>query len=493
MRVSVIIPAYNEEILIGCTLASLKKQDFRDEMEIIVVDNNCSDGTAEVAEHWGARVVRETHQGYVYALIRGSEEATGEILVFTDADTIVPEDWISSFVRAFESDSRVVAVGSMVDYYDTNWRGDFFNRCILPFALFYERLCFPYPHLWGATMAVRKDAFLKIGGWDGKFNLQADADLTRRLARIGKIKKLKSLKVSTSARRWNNQLISSTLVQGINFLGLQLLHRSVFFNFPAIRVILSNPNKRRSLPRRKWKIPSAIGLFVALLSLGIFFTACPSVRAFGKTYSHVPTHDKVIALTFDDGPNEPYTSEILNILRESRVRATFFLIGANVKYYPNVAREIVMEGHEIGNHSYSHPFFLALEGSRNEDRQIDLAEETIEKTTGVHCSLFRPPYGIRSPWLLKNVEKRGLTCVEWSESGIDWNNVTSVQIAEKVIVNARPGNIILLHDGMRLKHGADQSKTVNALPTIIATLRAEGYRFMTISELLRLVHSTSHQ
>jgi peptidoglycan/xylan/chitin deacetylase (PgdA/CDA1 family) len=492
MRVSVIIPAYNEEAWIQGTLASLHQQDFEGEIEVIVVDNNSDDGTAEVARRWGAQVVHEKRQGYVYALDRGTREASGEILAFTDADTVLPKYWLSSFVRAFEEDSKVVAVGGTIDFYDANWKGNIYKRYILPFALFYDRLCSSHPPLWGATMAVRRDAFLKCGGWTGKFNLHADSDLSRRLGRIGKVKMITGLKVSTSARRYNQRLVVSTLVYGINFLGLQLLHRPIFFDFPAVRVGLLVGTRSQSAFLWKWLTPCAIGLLFTLLGSGIFFAASPTTTVFGRVFWHLCTRNKVIALTFDDGPNKPYTERILKILKENNIRATFFLIGENVKYYPELAREIVKEGHAIGNHSYSHPFFMVLERSEEQERQIDLAEKTIEDVTGVRCTIFRPPHGFRTPWLLKKLRQRGLACVEWSEAGDDWEKIAGAEITLRVVRRARPGAIVLLHDGLNVEHGADQSRTVDALPAIIRALKHSGYQFMTVPELLRRRNSRIH-
>ena len=488
MRISVIIPAHNEEAMIHRTLDSLQKQDYKGPIEILVVDNKSTDNTARVAQSWGARVVRADRKGYIYALMSGFEQATGEILITTDADTVVPTNWVSTLVQAFEKDCRVVAAGTMVEFCDANWKGRFFARCVLPVALAYDSVCFSYPHLWGASMAVRRDAFLQAGGWTGKFNLHADADLSRRMAKVGKVVMVKNLKVSTSARRFNSGLLANLLVYGGNFLGLQLLHRPIFFNFRDARPTLCR-NQAGSFSLKKCLVLCTMILAIALLVLSTHSRAWSHDQQAGNYVKQIETQEKVIALTFDDGPNEPYTSRVLQILRENGVRATFFLIGQNVEVFPKAAREIVKEGHAIGNHSYSHPFFLVMEPSSYEEKQIALTDRILEKATGVRCTLFRPPRGFRTPWLLRVAAKCGLTSVGWSEDASDWNHVSSAQIAERIIKNARPGNIILLHDGLNLTHGADRSETIKALPRIITGLKAQGYHFVTIPDLLNMAMS----
>ncbi len=484
MRVSIIIPAYNEEALIHHTLESIRKQDYQDGMEVIVVDNQSTDGTARIAAQSGARVVRELRRGYVFALMTGFRHATGDILITTDADTIVPSNWVSTLVRPFKQSDHVVAVGGTLEFYDANWKGNLFARRILPMALAYERHFSSHSHLWGANMAIRREAFRKAGGWTGRFNLHADTDLSRRLARIGKVVTIKNLRVSTSARRYNQALVRNLFVYGINFLSLQLLNRPAFFHFRPVRRTASPVWKGPHVRRRKWAALSAIALAFALSHTDTLSGTLPAGHSSVAYVRHTQTKEKVIALTFDDGPNEPYTSQILKILQHNGVRATFFLIGENVKLFPAAAREIVAEGHQVGNHSYSHPFFLALEPSRYEGRQIDRTEQIVEAATGVHCMLFRPPHGLHTPWLLRAAAKRGLISVGWSENASDWHRLTSAQIADRIVRAARPGNIILLHDGLNLAHGIDRSQTVNALPAMISELKRQGYTFVTVSELL---------
>jgi glycosyltransferase involved in cell wall biosynthesis len=153
MRVSVIVPAYNEEALIHQCLTALKSQDYPRDLEILVVDNNSTDRTAEVAQSWGARLVREEKRGYVFALKRGTEEASGDILIYTDADTIVPSNWVSTIVAVLEANPDAAAVGGWVTFYDSNWKGALFFKYILPIGMIYDRLCFSYSHLCGAMTA----------------------------------------------------------------------------------------------------------------------------------------------------------------------------------------------------------------------------------------------------------------------------------------------------------------------------------------------------
>lgn len=489
MRVSVIVPAYNEEASIHQCLAALKDQDYPGGIEIVVVDNNSTDRTAELARSWGARVVHEVKQGYVFAVKRGTEEAAGDILLYTDADTIVPPNWVSSFVAVFDGGPDVFGAGGPVTFQGCNWKGALFCKCILPIALLYDRLCFSSPHLWGANLAVRRNALNKVGGWNTRFNLHADAELSGRLARIGEVRMLRHLRVSTSARRWNAHCFLNASLYAMNFLSLQLLNRPMFFDFPMVRQAPAPLASKSHWAR--WRAAYATGMFCALLGTFLFFGVWPSSSAYGKVYWRISTPEKLVALTFDDGPNGPSTNAVLRILRDNGIHATFFLIGANVRAYPDMARRIVNEGNAIGNHSYSHPVFLAVQPPREQDRQIDLAEKIIEETTGVHCVLFRPPHGFKSPWLLHAVQSRGMVSVEWAEDSADWTSAKSEKIIANVLNKVRPGDIILLHDGMDLIHGADRRETLQALPLIIKKLKDHGYRFVTIPELIGIPLSTA--
>ena len=172
MKVSVVIPAYNEETLLPACLDSLLLQDYRGEIEIIVINNRSEDATAEVARSRGVIVVDETERGYSRALARGFAEATGEILASTDADTTVPQNWVSRLVAEYQTRPDVVAVGGEIVYCNPNRKAWLFTRGLLPLLNRADRSCPEGPHLWGANFSVRRSAFEAVGGWNLDFNLQ---------------------------------------------------------------------------------------------------------------------------------------------------------------------------------------------------------------------------------------------------------------------------------------------------------------------------------
>ena len=204
----------------------------------------------------------------------------------------------------------------------------------------------------------------------------------------------------------------------------------------------------------------------------------------GQTIYFVPVREKVIALTFDDGPNEPATGLILDALKRHQVKATFFLIGANVERYPETARRIKAEGHLIGNHTARHSMFDQSTASAIA-RDIADGQRTIEKVTGVTCLWFRPPYGINGPGMEEACRAQGLAIAGWSADANDWNPHPVEELVAGIVSQATPGDIILLHDGWETRPGADRQNTVEAVPLILEKLKAQGFRFVTVPDLLR--------
>jgi peptidoglycan/xylan/chitin deacetylase (PgdA/CDA1 family) len=190
---------------------------------------------------------------------------------------------------------------------------------------------------------------------------------------------------------------------------------------------------------------------------------------------------KSIALTFDDGPS-PATPRILDILASYRVPATFFQCGLNVLRLPELSRMACAAGHEIGNHSHTHPNFALARPSFIQE-EFRLAQNAISETTLVAPVLLRAPYGVR--WFgFREVQRRlGLLGVMWSVIGLDWK-LAAPAIAKRVLSNTFDGGIICLHDGRGTVKDPDVSETVEAVRRIVPALLAKGYHFETVSQLL---------
>ncbi len=230
----------------------------------------------------------------------------------------------------------------------------------------------------------------------------------------------------------------------------------------------------------------------AAIGFGGYEVFSPWSNAFGKTHWRGDRGSRVVALTFDDGPNEPYTTEILNILRAERVKGTFFLIGQNVRRYPATAERIAREGEAIGNHSDTHPPGFALDLPRFLQRELNRTEESIHAATGIYPRYFRPPQGIRSPWLMSLLQKDSLVMVTWDDAPNDWENLGPKELVSRTLAQVHPGAIILLHDGLNTADRPNRSATVAALPEIIRRLRGMGYGFATIPEILHGPASLLH-
>jgi peptidoglycan/xylan/chitin deacetylase (PgdA/CDA1 family) len=227
-------------------------------------------------------------------------------------------------------------------------------------------------------------------------------------------------------------------------------------------------------------LASAAGLAVAT-SAG-YQSMSPTGQWYGRTFTGLPSGTKKLALTFDDGPNDPHTLHLLEVLAKHKVCATFFLIGRYVKQRPDIAREIAQAGHTIGNHTFSHPnlIFASARQTRNE---LQECEQALYDAVGRHSRLFRPPFGGRRPVTLRIARSLGLEPVMWSVTGWDWSAKPAEYVEKKVYKQIRGGDVILLHDGGHAELGIDRSQTVVVTDRLIARYKAEGYDFVTVTEM----------
>ncbi|WP_333353653.1 polysaccharide deacetylase family protein [Microcoleus sp. N3A4] len=222
-----------------------------------------------------------------------------------------------------------------------------------------------------------------------------------------------------------------------------------------------------------------------LWTLALFFAVSLLIRVtkfnnyFG--FNRADTEQKVVALTYDDGPYPPYTNQLLDILDRYQVKATFFEIGRNIEKHPEIVPMIIARGNELGNHSYSHKdmMFKPREYLLSEIEKTDkLLQEVGVKQDSIS---FRPPWGRRFVVLSYLVSQMHKKLIMWDVDSQDYEKTHTVEdIANRVIDNVRSGSIVVMHDG-----GGDRSKTVAATEMIVKALQSKGYSFKTVSELLK--------
>ena len=224
--------------------------------------------------------------------------------------------------------------------------------------------------------------------------------------------------------------------------------------------------------------PKTFGLFLACLM--IFSALSVRVRAGIGTEVQKPKTRK-IALTFDDGPHPVLTPQILTVLSRYGVKATFFMIGKNAENYPETARQVAKEGHEIGNHTYSHCRLDRLNGKSLEE-ELNHCSKTLENVCGVRPVLVRPPEGGINAKVRNDLRQNGYGTVLWNIDTRDWEVKNTEKIVRSVLENVRGGEIILMHDYI-----GHQSKTPEALEKLLPELLARGFEPVTVSELLSAI------
>src|SRR5882724_6997764 len=208
----------------------------------------------------------------------------------------------------------------------------------------------------------------------------------------------------------------------------------------------------------------------------------PTGQWYGKTLSNLRPQTRQIALTYDDGPNDPHTLRLLEVLARHDVRATFFMIGRYVQQRPEIVRDVARAGHLIGNHTMSHPL-LTFESAEQTRRELVACRAALTETVGEHSNLFRPPFGGRRPATLRIARELGMETVMWNVTGYDWNAPPSATIEKKIEQRINGGDVILLHDGGHKAMGADRGQTVLATDNLIRKYKDRGFDFVTVTEM----------
>jgi len=238
---------------------------------------------------------------------------------------------------------------------------------------------------------------------------------------------------------------------------------------------------------------SHLGLFLAIVSMAQLLdaedAASPTPSPAG---SPAPTHLKpatyfqanvdgpYIAMTFDDGPSPETTPRLLEILKQRNIKATFFMIGQNAEHNPEIVKRILADGHEIGNHSWTHPQLAKLSDDRVTE-EITKTQNAIRDASGYTPTLLRPPYGSITARQKDWIENRlGLSVILWSVDPFDWKRPGASVIRQRILAGATPGAIVLSHD--------IHKQTVDAMPATLDALAAKGFKFVTVSQLIAMNH-----
>lgn len=242
---------------------------------------------------------------------------------------------------------------------------------------------------------------------------------------------------------------------------------------------------------------SLLGLFI--LGISIFYVydsknknvSADRGRKFyeetGKIIWDIKTKEKVVALTFDDGPHEKHTTQILDLLEKYNAKGTFFIVGEQAEKNPEIVLRMYEEGHELANHTFTHPNSTNVSKIRKEIKQTN---DTIYSITGYTPNLFRPVEGQYTDAMIEEVVKDGFQVVMWSwhQDTEDWKNPGVNKIVKTVLKGTKEGDVILFHDG-----GGNRAQTVKALEQILPELQNKGYNFVTIKDLINIKMQTNEK
>jgi peptidoglycan/xylan/chitin deacetylase (PgdA/CDA1 family) len=227
-----------------------------------------------------------------------------------------------------------------------------------------------------------------------------------------------------------------------------------------------------------------IACFVAFYFLDM---TIPGINIFSKAITQLPKKDgkKTVALTFDDGPVEPYTRQILDILGEFGVKGTFFCIGENMERNPTLTKRIVEEGHTLGNHTLSH-HTLPFQNKEAISFEIERTSKIAETLTGKRSFYLRPPKGYKSCKVSKIAKRLGYQLVNFSYPIFDVQNPPSETLVDRVLSRVKEGDILLMHDGYNPRKPGQRDNLIKALPAILKGIQNKGLEMLTLDEALEM-------
>jgi peptidoglycan/xylan/chitin deacetylase (PgdA/CDA1 family) len=227
---------------------------------------------------------------------------------------------------------------------------------------------------------------------------------------------------------------------------------------------------------------AATVLVVAVLGFGAYVGAeTPTAHWFGGGITHGSTHSNAVALTFDDGPNVSATLRIMQILDDAHVKGTFFEVGKAIDAYPRITRSLYEHGQLLGNHSYEHDEWRWLDPRYPE---LERTQQAFRRAIGICPAYYRPPHGDRTPFIAHVVSDHHMRIVMWNASAGDWAQQNARTIARDIVRKAKPGSIILLHDGLDGRPSVDRTVLVRAMPLILEGLREKHLHPVGLDKLI---------
>lgn len=228
-------------------------------------------------------------------------------------------------------------------------------------------------------------------------------------------------------------------------------------------------------------LPIAALSAATLFAFAFVGSTSPRSSWFGDLTWHGPRSSNQVALTFDDGPNGETTLQVASILEEAGARGTFFEVGKAVVQQPEISKALVERGHIVADHSFSHSELGFLRAGYPE---LKTTQAAIASAAGICPALYRPPHGSHTPFLSRTMSNNGLRIITWDVSATDWTETDADRLARNIVARAKPGSIILLHDGLDGNIGEDRSVLIAALPAILAGLKAKGLTPVGLDTLL---------
>lgn len=521
--ISVVIACLDGADTLEDALQSLVDQGYAGDWEIILADNGSRDASREIFRAMAARhpqrkmrlIDASDLRGKSHALNRGIAEADGDRLAFLDADDTLAPGWLAAMAAALERHDFVAA---RVDILALNPR---WAAAVRPnpqqtrlMVLTHAPFC---AFAGGATLGLHRAVFDAVGGFDTAMMCFEDVDFCIRAHQCGFTLQYAPdaiynyrFRSSPDGIRRQSDAYARARLQLRKRYGRS---RSVFSPGPWLALaaefgalglwrLAQAPRGRLSAKDAAWfhhrlgtahgnaagalahrAAPASPGLrglrrWVSLKAASVL----PRALApwYGSTMS-ARTSQRVMALTFDDGPDPATTPALLDTLARLGARATFFVVGSRAERYPDLIARIAAEGHEIGNHSWSHPSLPTL-SSAEITTQIDRTRAALGP---LGRTLLRPPYGDQDFRTNRIARRFGYRVVLWSISGADWMGHDAAALADRIVGQAAPGAIVLLHDSLCSFENAaycDRSPTIEAVAKVVEAL--PDYAFVTVSELL---------